>query len=120
MYDPCPFAPQNKELLALELPIRAYNALRSWKPDVTVAELRGMSEDKLMHIRGMGRKSARAVVESVGEPEPPVVEPGPAAVEAEQVERWVADHKTLILALARGEAIVVPLSDLILSRRTIP
>jgi hypothetical protein len=106
MSAPCPLTP-NKALQALGLPARAYNALRACLPDITVEELRGMSEERLMCIPGMGQRSARAVVEAVTPP---------PADEAEQIDRWVAGHRTLLLALARGEALVLPLSSFILSQ----
>lgn len=114
MYDPCPSHPQNHELQSLELPVRAYNALRAWRPDITLKELDAISDDDLLRVPGMGRRSVRDIRESVD------AVLGLDKAEDKHLHEWVDAHKALVLALTRGEAVIVPLSVMKVSRLELP
>jgi hypothetical protein len=117
LYDPSPFAPPNKDLQALELPVRAYNALRAWRPDITLAELHAISDDELLRVPGMGRRSVRDIRESVEAIEAITGEDRAAK---KRLHEWVDAHRTLVLALMRGEAVIVPLSAMKVTKLELP
>lgn len=86
----------------LELSVRATNCLQNWRPGITIEELDKMSDLDLLRIPHMGRrtvKEIREVIRSVRQSQLSI---------SQEVMLWADAHQTLVLALIRGEAVIVP------------
>ena len=114
MYDPMPKEPRNEELEMLELPIRAFNALRSWRPNITIRELDETPDEVLLAIPRMGRRSVRDIRDSVD------AILGLNKAETRRLHEWVETHRALVLSLVRGEAVIVPMSSMKVARLELP
>lgn len=88
----------------LELSIRASNALRRWRPDLTVQDLISITDAELLRIPHMGPRSVKEIREAVR-----ALKLIPRS-EPDDLSDWVERHRTLVLALMRGEAVIVPTS----------
>lgn len=83
----------------VELSIRTTGCIDRWRPGITLGELDKMPNDMLLGIRYFGRKSLIELREMIKYLRTPKMEA--------ELEHWVYEHRSLIFALMRGEAVIV-------------
>lgn len=85
-----------------EFSVRTSNALKATGKLWTLGELADMSDDELLSIPNLGRKSFKEIKEAIKN-----VEKGELPFE-QKLWLWAVEHRILLMALIAGEAVIVP------------
>ncbi len=86
---------QNIPIEELELSVRSNNCLLISSPYRTVGEIAEATDDDLLRIPNLGRRSLREIREMIAYVRPPDEPRDPKS----EIIRWALDHEPLIRAL---------------------